>query len=193
MSKKTNYEAIRYGNKDGELKFGHIHNDEVLSAYMVRSGYDPRHYTAMDADGKRKGWTINKCPGVYTIECGDDVNSKSVALYIHAISGDIVMRASNGNIRMQAAGNIELLANGPDNKNGVITLESNEKVEIKSKNIECSATSVAKFFSSGVCKVVGDSMLDIYGGLAACATGASKLNKSLYVTEPEIENNLPIG
>jgi hypothetical protein len=189
MPKKKNYETIRYGNKDGEIKFGHIHNDEVLSAYMVRSGYDFRHYTTMDADGKRKGWTTNKCPAVYQIECGEDVDSKKVSLYIHAIKGDIVLKASDGNIRLQAAGNIDILANGHDNKNGNITIESNEKVEIKSKNIECTATSVAKFFSSGTCKVVGDSMLDIYGGLAACATGASKLNKSKYSTEPEKENN----
>ena len=32
MTKKQNYHTIRYGNKDGELKFGHItDNNELLA------------------------------------------------------------------------------------------------------------------------------------------------------------------
>lgn len=188
MGRKENYHQIRYGTRDGEIKFGHVHNDNVISSCMIRSGDDYRHYMTMDADSKRKGWTINSCPGVYEIECGEDVKKGSIALYIHAKVGDIVIKASNGDIRLEAK-NIQALASGADNKNGIVTIEGNEKVEIKSKNIECSATSVAKFFSSGTCKVVGDAMLDIYGGLAACATGSSKLNPSKFYSAPALENN----
>ena len=39
---------------------------------------------------------------------------------------------------------------------------------------------MAKFFSSGTCKIVGNAILDLYGGLAACATGAAKIKKSKY-------------
>ena len=188
MPAKENHHAIRYGNKDGELKFGHIHNDNVVSAFMVRSGYDPRHYMQMDADSKRTGWTINKAPGVYSIECGDDVDPNSIALYIHAVKGDIVIKASDGNVRLEG-NNVQAIATGADNSNGVITLESNEKIELKSKTIEANASAVAKFFSSGTCQVVGNAMLDIYGGLAACATGASKSKPSKYPSAPQDQFN----
>jgi hypothetical protein len=194
MAKAENYHTIRYGNKDGELKFGHIHNDNEISAFMVRSGSDTRHYMSMDATGNegRKGGTINRCPGSYQIKCGDDVTSDPEdglpAFYVECVNGDIIFSATRGRIKFQAE-NIEFLASGADNKNGVITLKSNEKVEIISKNVEVNATSVAKFFSSGTCKVVGNAILDLYGGLSACATGASKLKKSKYGGTAETENN----
>ena len=31
MGKKRNYHTIRYGQKDGEIKFGHLHKDDVQS------------------------------------------------------------------------------------------------------------------------------------------------------------------
>ncbi len=34
-SKKENYHIIRYGNKDGELKFGHITEPNRLLAFIV--------------------------------------------------------------------------------------------------------------------------------------------------------------
>ena len=194
MSESKNYHTIRYGNKDGEIKFGHIHNDNEISAFMVRSGSDTRHYMSMDATGGegRKGGTINRCPGTYQIKCGDDVTSDPEdglpAFYVECVNGDIIFSATRGRIKFQAE-NIEFLASGADNNNGVITLKSNEKVEIISKNVEVNATSVAKFFSSGTCKVVGNAILDLYGGLSACATGASKLKKSKYGGTAETENN----
>ena len=194
MAKAENYHTIRYGNKDGELKFGHIHNDNEISAFMVRSGSDTRHYMSMDATGNegRKGGTINRCPGSYHIKCGDDVTSHpedgTPAFYVECVNGDIIFSATRGRIKFQAE-NIEFLANGADNKNGVITLKSNEKVEIISKNVEVNASSVAKFFSSNTCKIVGNAVLDIYGGLSACATGASKIKKSKYPSTPDTENN----
>jgi hypothetical protein len=196
MSESKNYQTIRYGNKDAEIKFGHIHDDNEISSFSIRSGSDPRHYMSMEATGNveqgRKGGTINRCPGTYQIKCGDDVRSGSVdgmpAFYVECKNGDIIFSATRGRIKFQAE-NIEFLAKGSDNKNGIITLQANEKVEIEAKNVEISASSVAKFFSSNTCKIVGNAILDIYGGLSACATGASKVNKSKYGGTAETENN----
>ena len=133
-----------------------------------------------------------RSPGSYQIKCGDDVTSDpedgTPAFYVECVNGDIIFSATRGRIKFQAE-NIEFLANGADNKNGVITLKSNEKVEIISKNVEVNASSVAKFFSSNTCKIVGNAVLDIYGGLSACATGASKIKKSKYPSTPDTENN----
>lgn len=196
MSEAKNSNAVRYGTKDGEIKFGHIHDDNEISAFMVRSGSDTRHYMSMDATGNmetgRKGGTINCCPGSYQIKCGDDVRSGSTdgafAFYVECKNGDMVFSATRGRIKFQAE-NIEFIATGADNKNGVITLQSNEKVVINSKNVEVNASAVARFFSAGSMKVIGDAILDIYGGLASCATGADKLKKSKYDGTAETENN----
>ncbi len=34
---KQNYDTIRYGNKDGEIKFGHITDNDEVDAFLVRS------------------------------------------------------------------------------------------------------------------------------------------------------------
>lgn len=179
MAEKKNYHAHRKGTKDSETKRGHIHNDNVLSAYMVRSGYDYRHYITLDADSTRKGWTTMRSPGAFQIKAGDDIPYNKNAVFVQAINGDIVLRANNGKILLDAE-NIQLIAKGGDGKNGTILLESNEDITLNSKNIRLNADSVCKFFSSGSLQMVADASMDIYAGLADCATGASKIKKSKF-------------
>ena len=35
MSDRKNYHTIRYGNVDGEIKFGHLHYDDELSSVLL--------------------------------------------------------------------------------------------------------------------------------------------------------------
>lgn len=181
MAEKKNNHTIRYGNKDGEIKFGHIHDDENISAFIVRSGYNSKHYITMDATGDadqgRKNGTINRCPGVYAIKCGDDVKDGIPALYIEAVNGDIVFSANNGRIRMQAE-NIELLAQGADNKNGNITLESNQSVNIRSNNIEVNGTSVLNMYCSSKVEVIADGVLNMFGSLMEATEACVRKNPS---------------
>jgi hypothetical protein len=176
MAEKKNYHAHRKGTKDSETKRGHIHNDNVLSAYMVRSGYDYRHYITLDANSTRKGWTTMRSPGAFQVKAGDDIPYNQNAVYFQAINGDIVLRANNGKILLDAE-NIQLIAKGGNGQNGTILLESNEDITLNSKNIRLNADSVCKFFSSGSMKIVADASMDIYGGLVDCATGSSKVKK----------------
>jgi len=189
---KENYHTLRYGNKNGEIKLGHIHPDDVISAFMVRSGKDYRHYTTLDSEGTRSGWTINRCPGVYSIKCADDVKETSIGFILEAVKGDIVIKASDGNVRIEG-NNVQIIANGADNKNGVVTIEGDSAINLVSKNIEINGTATARFFSSGTCEVVGDSILNIYGGLAACATGSSKEKKSKFDSDPEKYNKSDVS
>lgn len=189
MAQKKNYHTIRYGNSNGEIKFGHIHKDNVLSAAMIRSGADYRHYITMDSDDKRPGWTTIRCPGVFNLRCGDSPSGE-MAMYFEAVNGDITFNAPRGRIRF-AAENIDLVARGGDNKNGVITIDGNEKVLIKSAgNVTVEATGVARFFSSGTVKVIGDSILELYGGLIESTDGATKKKKSKAFGDLEIEANI---
>ena len=52
-----------------------------------------------------------------------------------AVSGDIILRAPKGKIRIEAQ-DIELVANGYNGRTGYIALDSNEKINVKSKSID---------------------------------------------------------
>lgn len=189
---KKNYHTVRDGTKDSEYRRGHISDDEVLAAYTLRSGYDELHYIQLDADGKRPGWTILRAPGVTEIKCGDDVKDDSNAITIEALRGDIFIKAHKGRIRMEAL-NIQAIAKGEDNKNGVISFESNEKFEVRSKNVELNGSSVSRFFCSGVLQVVADGTMEMYAGLCDAATGATKIKKSKYPSTVEKRENERAG
>jgi len=190
--RKKNYQTVRDGTKDSETRRGHISDDEVLSSYVIRSGYDELHYVQLDADGKRPGWTIIRAPGVTQVKTGDDVGDDTNALVLEALRGDIFIKAHKGRIMMEAE-NIQGIALGKNNKNGVITFEADEKFEVKAKNIEMNGSAVARFFCSGVLQVVGDGAVEMFAGLADCATGATKIKKSKYPSTVEIRENTRLG
>jgi hypothetical protein len=171
--KKESRDAIRYGTRNGEIKFGHVHNDQVLSSVMVRSGYDHRQYFTMDSEGKRKGWTTSCAPKVYQIRCGYDQKKGQMAFIVEALNGDIVLTAKNGDIRMNAR-NISILANENANGNeqGILTMEANEKITMRTKNVEINGSSVVKFFSSGACEIVAKSSMNFSAGLFAAVDNA---------------------
>lgn len=182
MGKKINYHAYRLGNDHGEVRFGHIHDDDVTSAFMIRTGDDGgRHYITMDSSGKveegRKGGTIFSSPGSHQIVCGKDVRKEIPAFFTYAENGDIVLYAEKGRIRIIAE-NIDLISTGVDGKNGVITLDGNEKVVVKAPIIDVRSTVSTKIFSEQTVDVVGKAILNIYGGLIDVADGATKIKGS---------------
>ena len=184
MSQKKNYHTIEYGNKDGDIKFGHIHSGntdlkgDVISDVMLQAS-DPLHYMTMDKDGTRPGWTSSRCPAVYQIKCGDNVAGDDIAYMLEAKNGDIVIKASNGRIRMEAL-DVDIIAQGPNNERGTINIRSNESINLNSKSIVCNAKSSARFLSSGVGEISFDTSAKLYFGLAKCATNSSAKNPSKY-------------
>ena len=52
MSEKKNAHALRYGNADGEIQFGHIHDDNEMSSVMLRDGDAFNHYISLEKTGK---------------------------------------------------------------------------------------------------------------------------------------------
>ncbi len=59
-----------------------------------------------------------------------------------------------------------------------IALDSNEKLILKSKSVDIRATETAKFFSENKLDVVGNAIMNIYGGLVDMADGATKIKGS---------------
>lgn len=189
MPETKNYHTIGYGTKDGEIKFGHIHNDGVLCSTILRSGAEPNHYIALDSSGEkhRKHGTIARSMGSFQVIAGDNVPDEIPGVYIDAVNGDLVLNAKNGRIRILAE-NIDLIANGPDGKNGVITIEGNEKVIIKAPIIDVRSKVSTKIFSEKTVECIGKGILNIYGGLIDCADGATKKKGSKGGSENEEQN-----
>lgn len=179
MAELTNYHTIRYGQGDGELKFGHIHQDNVQSAVMVRSGSESLHYITLDATGEdsRKNGTICRSRGAFQVKAGDDVKDEKPGVYLDAVNGDIVLRAPNGRVRIEAI-NIDLNASGPDNKNGNITLTANEKIILDAQAIDVSSKVSTKIFSENTVEVIGNNICNIYGGFVDIADGATSVKGS---------------
>jgi hypothetical protein len=179
MAERKNYHTLRYGNADGDISFGHIHEDNNLSAVMLRSGQEELHYITLDSTGEdhRKDGTICRSLGSFQVKAGDRVGKGKPGVYIDAVSGDLVLRAPNGRVRIEGI-NIDLIASGPNGKNGVIRLESNEKVLIKTKIFDANASVSAKIFSDGTVNVIGKTICDIYGGLVDIADGFTEIKGS---------------
>ena len=91
-----------------------------------------------------------------------------------AQNGDITIAAPHGTIRLSAQ-NIELLATGNDGRNGVIKLNSNEKIRIESPDIEVTSSSSTKIVSANTVNVIGEGIMNVYGGLMDFADGATSL------------------
>lgn len=189
MAKTQNYHTIGYGTKDGELKFGHIHEDQVLSSTILRSGHEPNHYITLDATGEksRKHGTICRSMGSFQVVAGDNVPDEVPGVYIDAVNGDIILNAKNGRVRILAE-NIDLIANGPDGQNGVITIDANEKLILKAPTVDIRSKVSTKIFSEKTVECIGKGILNIYGGLIDCADGATKLKGSKGGSTNEEQN-----
>jgi len=177
MAELKNYHTIRYGQADGEIKFGHLTADNVLSSVMLRSGRDSSHYITLDSSGDkhRKGGTICRGPGAFQVRAGDNVEKDKIGVYVEAVSGDLVLRAPSGRVRIEGV-NIDITASGADGKNGNITMSANEKIIGDAQIIKMSSKVSTTIFSEKTCEVIGNGILNCYGGMFECVDGATKLN-----------------
>ena len=183
---KQNYYTIENGGSDGAIRFGSLESSlngvkgEVTSDVKLQASYEG-HYITLDKDGVREGWTLARCPGTFSITSGEYIEGpgKGNAFIVDAKSGDIVLNAGNGDIRIIGR-NIELIANGPDNKNGNVTVTANETIQLNGKNVNIDAEAAWKFISSGIGNITCKTGLQMYSTFSKCVTGSSSLNPSKY-------------
>jgi hypothetical protein len=178
MSKPQNYDTIRYGNKDGEIKFGHITENNEVDSFIVRSGSEPNHYIEMcsTGDAHRKNGTVCRSTGTFHVKAGDNVKTggkeENCGIFFESVDGDLWIGAPNGKIKIFAR-DIELIANGYNGNTGSITISANEKVNIKAPYVNVNGTTSTKIVSDDTVSVLGKTILNIYGGLIDIADGAS--------------------
>ena len=133
MAKSKNNETKDIRTKDGNLKFGHIHDDQVISSIMMQ-GQEGLEFVSIDQTGPRKGWIWNRSKGRYQVVTGDEVGQEQVAIYISSAGGNgqapgNIELFSKGTIKIQAE-NIELIATGSGNDSGNISLQGNQNIKL---------------------------------------------------------------
>ena len=151
MALSQNLETKDIRTKDGNIRFGHIHNDQGKSSIMLQ-GQGGLEFISLEQVGEREGWIWSRCRGRYQITCGDNIKKDDVAFYLNASGAD---GFSKGNIEIVTKGtfkvqaeNIQLIATGNNNSNGLITLKSNEKIELDSKQINVTAKEAMGLYAS---------------------------------------------
>jgi hypothetical protein len=147
-SPKINYYSTWYGQGDGDISFGSISFDGTVTADVSLRGSDGHHFVELTKDGPRKGWTTACAPGAFNIECAELLAKNDIAFSINSKNGDIIIKANNGKIRLEA-NDVEICTKGPNSKEGNITLDADGgNIKLKSNNITFDATSSVKLLSN---------------------------------------------
>ena len=132
MSEKKNYWTQAIGTQDALIQFGGVSSEkDVTSSFKVRA-LDGRHFFTMDQDGQRKGWTTLVSPGATQIITGEDLVKGQNAIFVEAENGDIIIKATDGNIRLEGD-KIDLFAKEE------INMEACNKIDINSNNVNIDA------------------------------------------------------
>ena len=132
MSEKKNYWTQAIGTQDALIQFGGVSSEkDVTSCFKVRA-LDGRLFFTMDQDGQRKGWTTLVSPGATQIVTGEDLVKGQNAIFVEAENGDIIIKATDGNIRLEGD-KIELVAREE------INMEAHNKIDINSNNVNIDA------------------------------------------------------
>ena len=168
---KSNFNTISYGQKDASISFGHIHKPGDVISDIFLQGEDGRHHFSMDKDGQRKGWTTSSSPGNFQLLCGMDTPGDKDSMLLCAENGNIVIRAMNGRIRLEAL-DIDIIAESVGNSRGNIQIKANEGVKVDCKNLNMTATSSWKIVSTGVGEMTANTSLKIYSSLIRGVTDA---------------------
>ena len=180
MTKPTNHHPLRYGNEHGEIRFGHIIEQDQFG-FFVRTGDDGgRHYlnlrTTGDVPSGQKGSTNFHSPGSFTVDCGQDITNSTdaspTAIDLYAHNGDINLSAPHGTIRLYAK-NIDLITDGTEDGDGRINLYANQTITLESPNIDIKSTVATNIFSENMVKCLGERIMNIYGGLIEIVDGGT--------------------
>ena len=186
MSEKENFYTLEYGNSDGAIKFGSLESGvskvsgEVISDVKLQGSYEG-HYLTLDKDGPREGWTVARCPGSFNVTCGEYAQGPGSenSFMVIAKSGDIVIRAEDGDIRFEGR-NVEIVASGSNNEKGTCNITANEEIKLNSKKVTIDAEVAWKFISSGVGQIVCRTSMQMYSGFTKCVSAGSANIPSKY-------------
>ena len=190
---KQNYTAQTIGkNEKGSVWIGPIHKQgDVTSAVVLRNEQDRTHQLCLDIDGERPGSTTSTSPGKLQLDCGDNMKEAEDSCLIHAHNGNIIIKASNGKIRMEAA-DIEIVTKGDGETKGHLKLNIDETIEVECKKLVTSSQVLTKMCSAGDFEQAANGVLSTYASLLSSITDAVFKKPSKFGGQKERQkNNLP--
>ena len=138
---KQNYTAQTIGkNEKGSVWIGPIHKQgDVTSAVVLRNEQDRTHQLCLDIDGERPGSTTSTSPGKLQLTCGDNMKEAEDSCLIEARNGNIIIKASNGKIRMEAT-DIEMVTTGEGETKGNVKITSSENIILNCKKLQTNSS-----------------------------------------------------
>lgn len=188
MTKSKNYQTKRTGTKDGQISFGHIHDDQVKSSILIQ-GQEALEYVCIDQTEPRKRWITSRCRGRYQIKCADDIAKDQIGYWLNASTSDILIQ-TKGRIRMEAE-NIDLIARGPDTSSGVINLISNESINLETKKATINGNESISIFTDGEMLQSAINIMKIYSGSIQKMTSRSAIRPpSVPILKSSTQNHL---
>jgi hypothetical protein len=183
-----NYETKDIRTKDGALRFGHIHKDQVKSSILLQ-GQGGLEYITIDQTDPRSGWITNRCRGRYNIKCGDNIEKGQPAFWLEAANGDIVI-STRGRIRMEAE-NIDIIAYGPDNNNGNVNIVASQKINMEGKQVELNGKQSLSLYTNGSMQITATNILKMYAGDMQSVTSASAIKPPIEFDDNIWKRALP--
>jgi len=193
---KETFESLQYGNRFGSLYFGSLNlagngglESDVISGITLQAK-NSIHYVHMENDGPRKGWTLQRNPGVWEVKCADTVKDGEIGAMIHVENGDLVLKAPNGRIRLQAV-DIDLRAEGYNEKTGYINIESNNTVKVRTGQFKVTSENGVTLFSPQAINIVSNTAMTLASNFVGGVTSAAaQLGGKAFPQSKEILNNL---
>lgn len=161
---KQNYTGIRYGNDHGSISFGHIHKQGDVTSDVMLQASDGRHSIILDKDGPRKGCTQVTAPGRISIDCGIDKSEAEDVLFIHSHNGNIVIKASNGKLRLEGT-DVEIIASGEGGTKGNITFKASNTLSVESDRFVVNARSFLGLKTPGEFEASANAGMSLYSSL----------------------------
>ena len=190
---KQNYTAQTIGkNEKGSVWIGPIHKQgDVTSAVVLRNEQDRTHQLCLDIDGERPGSTTSTSPGKLQMTCGDNMKEAEDSCLIEARNGNIIIKASNGKIRMEAT-DIEMVTTGEGETKGNVKITSSENIILNCKKLQTNSSVYTKLCSAGDFETAANGVMSIYGSLFNAITDAVFGTPSKFGGQKERQkNNLP--
>ena len=180
---KQNHEAIELCNRFGGISFGIVNQKANCTNSVLIETPDAKHCAYMVDDGDEKGYTTFLTPAKFGIQCGEwpdiddrDEKSKKISLQLEANNGDIVWKAENGKIILDADG-IEFHATGEGETKGNIDIRASNNIALESVNLIV-GNSHTKIVTCGVIEVAANSCMNIYSSIIRGVTDAVAVKDS---------------
>ena len=194
---QQNYTSQTIGkNEKGSVWIGAIHKQgDNTSAVALRNEQDGEHQLCLDIGPDRRSTTTSTSPGKFQVDCGkypwiEDRAEKEAmeSCLIHAHNGNIIIKASNGKIRMEAT-DIEMCTTGKGSTKGNININASENIIIKCKKLQTSSSVFTKMCSAGDFEQASNGVLSIFASLINNITDSVQCKPSKFGGQRERQKN----